>query len=385
MKTYSILLLALLGFSGMAYAQKGKVAAAVNYEATGDLDAAKEAIDGAVGNEKSNTWPKTYIVAAKVYTALQRSGKDASGIDKAMDYYKKAIELDAKGDEVGKGANKFAKEIKLALTMFGADLTNAAVENFSKEDFNGALGNFESLLWTNQYGNSTYTEVADSVIIWNAALAAYNGQNWSKASNYLEKCVGFKYPGADAVLLLNNVYTSQDDKANLESNLKRGLEYFPQDQRILTTLIQHYLNTQQNEAALDYLRTAIQNDPTNPSFYYAQGVLFEATDKEKAIEKYLKSLELDPKFFNSLYNLGVIYYNIGVEASNKANDLTDLKAFEKAKAAADDLFKKALPYMERAYEIQPTEPAVLESLKSLYYRFEMMDKYNEIKTQLESL
>ncbi|MFW6310474.1 MAG: hypothetical protein ACOC1D_05160, partial [Prolixibacteraceae bacterium] len=46
-------------------------------------------------------------------------------------------------------------------------------------------------------------------------------------------------------------------------------------------------------------------------------------------------------------------------------------------------FKKALPYMERCYELDPDHPMTLESLKNLYYRLQMMDKYNEILEILE--
>jgi tetratricopeptide (TPR) repeat protein len=383
MKKLSLLFFSLLVVS-VAFAQKGKVASAANYEATNELDAAKEAIDAAVSNEKSNTWPKTYIVAAKVYSALARSGKDANGYEKAVDFYKKAIELDQKGDEKGKGVNKFNKEIKLALTMFTSDLTNAAIDNFNKENFDGALFDFESILWANKFGNAKYDEAADSVFIWNAALAAYNAKNWPKSELYFNKSIDIQYPGSDAVLLLNNVYNETKEKDKLVENLKKGLSLYPDNQAIITTLIQHYITEQQNQEALDYLNSAIEKDKTNPSFYYAQGVLYESIDKNKSIESYLKSLEIDPKYFNSLYNLGVVYYNQAVEASNNANDLTDYKEFEKAKAASDEIFRKALPYMEKAYEIQPTEPAVLESLKSLYYRFEMMDKYNAIKEKLEN-
>lgn len=367
------------------YAQKGKVTSAINYEATNDLDAAKEAIDLAMKDVKSNTWPKTFIVAAKVYSSLDRAGKVENGYEQAVDFYKKAIELDAIGDEKGKGKNKFSKEIKLALTMFTNDLTNSAIDNFNKEDFAGALFDFESILWANQFDNAAYNEAADSVFIWNAALGAYNAKNWPKSELYLGKSIDLKYPGADAVLLLNNVFTETQDKDKQVENLKKGLSIYPENQSILTTLIQFYITEQKNAEALEYLNSAIEKDAKNPSFYYARGVLYEPTDKTKSIENYEKSLEIDPQFFNSLYNLGVIYYNIGVEASNKANDLTDYKQFEKAKADADVIFKQSLPYMEKAAQIQPNEPAVLESLKSLYYRFEMMDKYNEVKTKLENM
>lgn len=384
MKKLSLLIFSLLSVS-VLYAQKGKVGAAVNYEATNDLNAAKEAIDAAMANEKSNTWPKTFIVAAKVYASLDRAGKLDNGYEKAVDFYKKAIELDEIGDAKGKGKNKFNKEIKLALTMFTNDLTNAAIDNFNKEDFEGALFNFESILWANRFGTANYDEASDSVFIWNAALGAYNAKNWPKSELYLNKSIDMKYPGPDAVLLLNNVYTETQEKDKLVENLKKGLAIYPDNQVIITTLIQHYITEQKNEEALEYLNSAIEKDANNPSFYYARGVLYESVDKAKSIDSYEKSLAIDPQFFNSLYNLGVIYYNFGVEASNKANDLTDYKEFEKAKKAADEIFRKSLPFMEKAAEIQPNEPAVLESLKSLYYRFEMMDKYNEVNSKLQSM
>lgn len=384
MKKLSLLFFSLLCVS-VVYAQKGKVSAANNYAETGEWDAAKEAIDAALSNPASNQWPKTYIVAGKVYGALEREGKSKVGYDKAVEFYKKAIELDAKGDAKGKGINKFNKEIKVALTLLSNDLVNAAVNNFGIENFSGALSNFESILWSNKFSSTKYDEINDSVFVWNAALAAYNAKDWAKSELYFQKCINFKYPGADAVSLLNNVYTETGDKAKLEANLKNGITLYPDNQALLAMLIQHYIGEKQNKEALDYLETAIAQDPNNPSFYYAQGVLMEGSDKQKAIESYNKSLEIDPNYFNALYNLGVIYYNLGVEDSNKANDLTDRVQFDKAKKAADDIFRKALPYMEKAAEVMPSEPAVWESLKSLYYRFEMMDKYNEAKSHLENL
>ena len=65
--------------------------------------------------------------------------------------------------------------------------------------------------------------------------------------------------------------------------------------------------------------------------------------------------------------------------------MSDYKEFEKTKKEAEKYWEQALPYMERALEIQPDDPNVLESLKGLYYRFDRMDKYNEIKAKIEGL
>jgi uncharacterized protein YdcH (DUF465 family) len=41
--------------------------------------------------------------------------------------------------------------------------------------------------------------------------------------------------------------------------------------------------------------------------------------------------------------------------------------------------------MEKALELEPNNRDVLESLKGLYYRFDRMDKYNEMKARIEAL
>ncbi|MCG8578490.1 MAG: tetratricopeptide repeat protein [Bacteroidales bacterium] len=380
-------LFAILIFSISAvFAQKGKVSAANGYLDTNDLDAAKKSIDLALEHEKSVNWPKTYIVAAKVYTELSKNGKDAEGIKKAVDFYKKAIELDQKGDAKGKGIGKYEKEIKLQLTFFKPDLTNSGIEGFNTEDFNQALYAFENVLFFNDLPMfQEETPGIDTAIVYNCALAAYNAKDWPKAEQFFNQAIDLNYGGGDAILLLDQVFDASGDSLKVPENLKRGFQKYPEDERILTTLIQYYLDAQENDAALEYLNTAIEKDPENPSFYYARGVLNENIDKEAAIEDYKKCLEIDPGFFNSLYNIGVIYYNKGVEQQNIANDKTTTKEFNEAMKVANDFWEQALPFMEKAHEVKPEEAAVLETLKGLYYRFERMDKYNEVKAKLDAM
>lgn len=385
MKKTSLLFLVFIGLATMANAQKGKVSSATNYLMTNDLTAAKEAIDEAIGNEKTSSWPKTYIVAAKIYSQLAKSGKDDQGVEKSAEYFKKAIALDKAGDAQGKGANKFSKEIKLAmLNPYTDPLYEYAANTFGEKKFDRSLAAFETILWANSTQDG-YNEVNDTLTIYNAALAAFLASEFAKAETYFDKSITYKYGGPNTILFQHEVLKEMKDSAKIENNLKRGFELYPEDKGILTNLIQYYLTTQQNKAALEYLNTAIDKDPANPSFYYARGVLNESLNKEESVKDYEKSLEIDPKFFNSLYNLAVVYFNNGVSKVNDASGLRNDADYNKAIAESNDWFKKALPYMETAYEVSPKEPAVLESLKGLYYRFGMMDKYNEFSEKLNEL
>ncbi len=387
MKKIVLFLTVALSASGV-FAQKGKVTSAETLLSSGDADKAKTAIDEAMANEKSNTWPKTYIVAGKVYTALDKAGKDDEGVIKAYSFFEKAIELDQKGDENGKKVGKYKKEISQQLLFFSNELTNAGVEAFNKSEFTDAVTAFEDLLKLNEHPYMVEMQGAkvDTAIIYNTALAAYNGEIWDAAEKYFDQSIDLKYGGGDAVLLLHQVYSTTGDSTKMGPNLIKGFETYPEDDRILTTLINYYLETSQNDKALNYLNTAIESDPSNPSFYYARAVLNDNSKKfEEALADYNKALELDPQFFNALYNIGVMYFNKGVEEMNLANEETDFKKFEAKKAVAEKTFKESLPFFERALEIRPDEAAVLESLKTLYYRFEMNDKYKEVNDKLNSL
>lgn len=375
--------------SASLFAQKGKVTIAESLLSSNDIDGAKKAIDEAVVNEKSNTWPKTFIVAGKVYSKVKEDG----AVFKALEYFEKAKELDQKGDENGKGIGRYDKDLTLALTFFKSDMTNAGIGGFEKEDFNLALNAFEGVLKINNLSGMAASTV-DTTIIYNCALAAYNAKNWEKAETYFVKTIGYNYAGGDAVLLLHQVYTTMGDSVKMSTNLKTGFEKYPKDDRILTTLINYYLSARQNAEALNYLNTAIAQDSKNPSFYYARGVLYDqGKEYNKAEQEYKQCLSIDPEYFNACYNLGVLFYNRGVERNNQANDLTDTKAFNAAREEANGFFKSALPYMEKAYAIVDARKdalasdklSVLESLKGLYYRFDDVTNYNRVSDIIKSL
>jgi len=136
---------------------------------------------------------------------------------------------------------------------------------------------------------------------------------------------------------------------------------------------------------MKYLDMAIERDPDNATFLFAQGTLYEKVENiDKAIESYKKAIEADPDFFNAYYNLGAVYYNEGVQQIEVANSIpsSENERYQEELAKADKWFKKALPYMEKCHELKPDDNMSMESLKNLYYRLKMMDKYEEMLDKL---
>jgi hypothetical protein len=76
---------------------------------------------------------------------------------------------------------------------------------------------------------------------------------------------------------------------------------------------------------------------------------------------------LNPSSFGANYNLGALYFNKGGETRNKANGTSNNTEYKKINKKADDLFAKALPYLETAHELNAEDKNTLLSLKQLYY------------------
>lgn len=387
----TIILLAFIIASASSFAQKGKVTTAQTLKDAGKLDKALEAITVAsdASNpdaEKSLNWPKTWQVRGEIYQAIGQSKDEnfkkltTDPLGEALSAYKKAMELDEK--------HAIDKSIKMSLVLLTNDFTNQAVQAFQEENYNKALESFEKILEINNLPviKADNPNAVDTVIIFNSALAAYNAEKYDVAVNYYKEAAKYGYNGARTYSLMAAAYQMKKDTTNALNTLKEGFEKFPEENSILESMIQIYMDLNKTEDAMKYLEMAIAQDPSKPRYHFAQGALYEKLGNEqKAIETYKKTIEIDPQFFNAYYNLGALYYNKGVQQIEVANKVpaNENARYEAEFKKADEWFGFALPYMEKCNEMQAGDKMVLESLKNLYYRLKQMDKYNAILEQIE--
>jgi len=390
MKRTIILLALVLTFSA-AFAQKGKVTTAQSLKDAGKLAEALEAIEQAANAsdpkaEKSAPWPKTWETRGDIYQAIFQSKEESvkklssDPLTEALNSYKKALELDAKGTN--------ANGIKIKLTLLTNDLTNQAVAAFQVEDYNKALTSFEQILEINQMPvvKKDNPNAIDTVIIFNSGLAAYNAEKYEKAIEYYRESAKYGYNGARTYSLIGASYQMMNDTVKALEALREGYNKYPDDNALLESMIQIYMDLNKTDEALANLEKAIAQDPTKPRYYFAQGALHEKMGNEqKAIESYKKSMEVDPEFFNAYYNLGALYYNKGVQQIEIAKEVpaNENARYEAELKKADEWFAQALPFMEKCNTLQANDKMVLESLKNLYYRLKQMDKYNAILEQIE--
>jgi tetratricopeptide (TPR) repeat protein len=386
------ILFALLFAVTCAFAQKGKVTSALSYKETGKLDKAVEAIEETIDannpkTEGSITWPRTWEVRGEIYQAVFQSKDEnykklsADPLTVAFDSYMKALQLDDK--------DRFGKSVKIKLTLLIGDLTNQAVAAFNEENYEKAMKSFEQIIAIEQTPvyKAEDPNAIDTVIIFNAGLAAYNAQKYDKAIEYYKQAAKYKYNGAKTYSLISSSYLQKQDTLGALNILQDGLKEYSDNGALLVEVINIYLNANKVDDAMKYLDIAISQDPKNSSYYFAQGTLYDKLQRtEDAANSYLKAIEFKADYFDAYYNLGALYYNKGVKQVDVANSIpsNQPEKYEEEKNKADIEFKKAIPYMEKAHEVNPTDKFTMESLKTLYYRLKMLDKHAEIVEKMKN-
>lgn len=385
-------LLTILLVASVAFAQKGKVTSATNYKDSGELEKAKNLIEETIDstNEKSEstiTWPRTWEARGEIYDEIYKSGKKIEGVEKplfvAYDSYIQALNLDEKG--------RYAKSLKIKFTFLQQNLSNFAVESYNKEKYDDSFECFERIL--NIYNLPVMIEEGkeafiDSVIIYNAGLSAYNAKNWDKSIEYYSKAADIDYKGAICYKFIYDAYKAKGDTVLATAKLKEGFSKYPTDENLMFDLINLYIKENNPTEALTYIEKAINDSPKNVSLWVSKGSMLDKLgQEEQAIETYQKAIEVDPKVLTPYFNLSVIYCNKGIKLSNEAIEIptSEKQRYQEVMKESQAYFEKALPYIEKAYEIAPTEMAVLESLRMVYYRLQMNDKYQEIDKIAKSL
>ncbi len=399
-----VLAVALCMVASASFAQKKAVneAQSIAKGNNANYDEARSLIKGALENPETKDDAKTWYVAGFIedqqFSAermKQVIGQQPNepvmyqALMNILPYFEKAYELDQLPDAKGKVKPKHTKDIKGILSANHLYYINGGAYYFDERDYQKAYDCFQQYLKISDMPMFKGEQVAqrDSnfmTVQFYAAVAATQLNNSDLAIAALERAKNTDFRANDVYQYLAYEYEQKGDSVNLEKTLKEGLQKFPSEQYYLLSLINNYIYSNRNEEAIEYLKTAIAQEPNNAQLYDVMGRVYETgiKDYDQAEQYFSKALEINPNYADALMNLGRVYYNQGVNKLGEANLINDAKLYQEESAKAKDLFKKALPYFEKVRKEKPDDRDAMIALRSIYYNLNMNAEFDAIEAEM---
>jgi len=294
-------------------------------------------------------------------------------IKESMTALKAAMKNPTKKDD-------FTDQIKFQMNLASVTSFNCGSKFYNEKKYVEAAESFqESVKMKDVIGQ------VDTLGIYNSALCYERLKNNEGAAEMWKKCTEIKYGGADAYSGLANAYTALGKEQESLDALKAGRAAYPKDLGMIISEVNYHLGKGDNASAEKAINEAIALDSKNPTLYFALGSVYDNLKQySKAEESYKKAIAIDANYFDALFNLGAMKYNEGAELMNKIKDIADDAEYTKEKTKADEMFKQALPYNEKAREVNPKDRDNLMMLKNIYARTGDAAKAAEITNLLKN-
>ncbi|WP_296636259.1 tetratricopeptide repeat protein [Polaribacter sp.] len=298
------------------------------------------------------------------------------------------------------------------------------------------LKNYKNYKTTLQYHN--YLEVAtknfyltyqlsptDTSFVYNAAVSASLSKDYDTSLEYYNKLLALGYTGITTQYMATNKETGVQEnlggktqrdlmvksgdyitpenvptpskKSDIVKNIgyiliaqgkteeaivaiKEARKSNPKDLNLLLNEAQLYIKLEDMEKFGALMQQAIELDPKNPTLFFNLGVVNQNEEKtEEAISYYKKAIELDPEYGDAYMNLAVAILSGEQAIVNEMNEnLSNFKKYDELQGKQKELYRKALPFLEKADNIKRS-PDTVKSLLNIFDILRMEEKADVLR------
>lgn len=344
---------------------------------------AAKAFNTLIDMEESGTKKYTNDVTAIVNTMV------GNVADRANKNYNEAVSLNQNvelKDNAETLFNEAAKDFEKVYSLSARDtafLQNSALSYYFAKDYAKSLENYKELKELNYTGQSTQY-VAKSVVsgkkVYYATKAEMDKQVKLKLAVEPEVEVRESQRNSITQMIAKN-YIALEDNENALAAIKEAQAASPNDYGLLVDEANVYFAMGENVKFKDKLEEAVQVNPTDPMLHYNIGVMkMELEDIEGSISSFMKAIELKPDYTDAYNNIGAVFLKKAepiVEEMNR--NLSDFNKYDKLQAQQMDVYREALPYYEKAYELDSSRISVVQTLMGIYENLEMSEKAQELR------
>ena len=389
-----------------SFAQKNELKAVEKAIKKGQFKEAKATIATLESTENSMD-PK---YKAK-YFFLKGSAYSKSNVKKAADAYDKLFEY-----EKTTGKSKYTKLAKVQLSELIQFVSQKAIAQYGDKSYKNATDNFYL----------TYKlSPKDTTFLYNAAISASISKDYESSLKYYKELKEIKYTGiatqylavnketgtvedlgskanrnamvkfgkyikptektskskqADIIKNIGYIYVNQGKPELAVTALEEARKSDPKNLNLLLSQADMYIKLERMDKFEDLMVEAVKLDPTNPNLFFNLGVVNANENKMKeAIGFYNKAIELKPDYTDAYMNLYIAIMSKEKEIIDQMNDnLSNFKKYTELEGKQKELYRKALPSLEKADKYGRSFDSV-KSLLNLYDILEMNDKSDALR------
>ena len=417
----SILITVLAAASVPAIAQDKYVVSANLAMKSQNYDEAKSEIDKAMANPETAAKPKAIFAQAQIYFTLQSVDKY-----KPENPYRTGLQAAMKLAETKPDYEK--QTVDQMLLQGGFLSYNDGVKAYNDKKYDESANLMKTVIKVGEMDggkhfektNASWQRTMDTVMAdayLTMANAAYFGGNMTEAIPLLTKVKSNPIRKSPAVYqCLIDAYGKEKNTAQELAMIEEGRKAYPADVTLRNYELNYYIKAGKMDELTKRLEDAAAKEPNNADlqFNLATTYLGMATPKDgkrpanaaemykKSETAFMKTVALAADNSGYAYNFGVLYFNQATDVNDQMNAITgskkeDIDNFDRLKKQRDELFVKATPHFEKAYnalsaneaalkgEDRATYKSTLQALKSIYAIQNKLDKSSEMKKKLEAM
>lgn len=328
--------------------------------------------------------PVSWIMTKEIYPgALQKS----------VEAYEKAYQLDGT-------SKKTAEKVNAGLKAVYDEYSKIGALYFEISQFKKAGDSFMKAYEISKLPGITVAKSDVNTLLHDAGLAFYFAHDYKLSIEYLTAAEKNGYDQSDIYYLIYHAYrgTAAEDNTALATAklyLEKGMQKYPTDDKIIASLSEAYvLLGQDPDEIIRVVEASANANPDNVDMWSALGVLYVSKENyDKAVEAFNKMVALQPQSYIANNNLGIVYVKKAdamlEDINSRAGTFSDRSQYDAEQEKAYEVYAEAVPYFEKANQIDPSNVATVEMLKNVTFRIRdlngMMAKYEKYKAMLDAM
>lgn len=345
-----------------------------------ELTKAKTSIDMAAENEETKNDAKTWhyygIVYYKIAAYPEFNDIDTTALEKSLNAFVQIAMLDMEYFK----ANYM--DIYQHINSITSNYFNRGAVAYENGDYKKAME-----CYMTAYASMAIIGQKDNEALLIAAqIAIYNAKEYETAIEICNQLLADQYESPKVYQYLAVANGQLDKNDEMLKYINEGRAKFPEDESLINEQINAYLKLKREAEIIDQIKEMADKNNDNSVYCLIIGTIYSNQESElynvdSALVYYDRAITINPTDENAYINVGSMYIDKSAALINKANELPldKFKEYDALIAEAKVFDEKALPYVEKAYELVPDDNAIRQALRTLYVRLKMMDKAKELE------